>query len=77
VVETGGLENRFTFAGNGGSNPSPSATYSFRTTSFSKEHSVAALELSERKDHRVSLWNELSGETPQASRLNASRSSIM
>jgi hypothetical protein len=25
VVETGGLENRFTLTGNGGSNPSPSA----------------------------------------------------
>jgi hypothetical protein len=28
VVETGGLENRFTLTGNGGSNPSPSATES-------------------------------------------------
>jgi hypothetical protein len=28
VVETGGLENRFTLTGNGGSNPSPSATSS-------------------------------------------------
>ena len=26
MVETGGLENRFTRKGNGGSNPSPSAT---------------------------------------------------
>ena len=26
MVETGGLENRFTLTGNGGSNPSPSAT---------------------------------------------------
>jgi hypothetical protein len=26
VVETGGLENRFALTGNGGSNPSPSAT---------------------------------------------------
>jgi hypothetical protein len=30
VVETGGLENRFTLAGNGGSNPSPSAIYRFQ-----------------------------------------------
>jgi hypothetical protein len=29
VVETGGLENRFTLTGNGGSNPSPSAIYRF------------------------------------------------
>jgi hypothetical protein len=28
VVETGGLENRFALTGNGGSNPSPSATLS-------------------------------------------------
>ena len=28
MVETGGLENRFALTGNGGSNPSPSATYS-------------------------------------------------
>jgi hypothetical protein len=29
VVETGGLENRFTRKGNGGSNPSPSAIKNF------------------------------------------------
>ena len=29
MVETGGLENRFTLSGNGGSNPSPSATKTF------------------------------------------------
>ena len=32
MVETGGLENRFTFAGNGGSNPSPSATDRSKTS---------------------------------------------
>jgi hypothetical protein len=31
VVETGGLENRFALTGNGGSNPSPSATHSLQS----------------------------------------------
>jgi hypothetical protein len=30
VVETGGLENRLALTGYGGSNPSPSAKYSFK-----------------------------------------------
>ena len=30
MVETGGLENRFALTGNGGSNPSPSATLLLR-----------------------------------------------
>ena len=33
MVETGGLENRFALTGNGGSNPSPSATPSLRNAS--------------------------------------------
>ena len=30
MVETGGLENRFTLTGNGGSNPSPSASVRYK-----------------------------------------------
>jgi hypothetical protein len=39
VVETGGLENRLALTGYGGSNPSPSAKYSFKDI---PEHSIDA-----------------------------------
>jgi hypothetical protein len=38
VVETGGLENRFTLTGNGGSNPSPSAISRFRDVQGKSTH---------------------------------------
>ena len=37
MVETGGLENRFTLTGNGGSNPSPSAILSPTDSKTAKE----------------------------------------
>ena len=42
MVETGGLENRFTLTGNGGSNPSPSATQSVQTAPSQKAQNLLA-----------------------------------
>jgi hypothetical protein len=42
VVETGGLENRFTLTGNGGSNPSPSAIYRFQNVQKKSYESMQA-----------------------------------
>ena len=44
MVETGGLENRFTLTGNGGSNPSPSAIPTLQFLQYEK-HKGASSEI--------------------------------
>jgi hypothetical protein len=54
VVETGGLENRFTLTGNGGSNPSPSAN-STNMSHLRLGNSRAEIPVSSAEINRYSL----------------------
>jgi hypothetical protein len=59
VVETGGLENRFTLTGNGGSNPSPSAIKSIAPSQMLLGNLHAGIHGSSGRDRPLELVLQL------------------